>query len=172
MPPRIEVLPGEKRGMLTVIREIEPRIRKNGDPRRVLLCVCDCGTEKEILFQSFTINRVVSCGCYQRKTVKEGCFAKKHGLSSHPIFSVWRAMKNRCYDPKHKGYKYYGGRGIIVCDDWKNNPKSFIEWCEINGWREDLQIDRINNNGNYEPSNCRIVTPYQNLMNRSCTIWR
>jgi hypothetical protein len=169
MPNRIELRPGTKVNSLTVLSELPPRLRSNGRPRRVLLCKCVCGIEKEILFQSLTVGRVVSCGCHQRMIVKNGRHALKHGLSNHPLFTVWRCMKNRCYDPSHKGYKYYGARGITICEEWKEKPDSFIDWVLKNGWRKGLQIDRINVNGNYEPSNCRMVTPYENLMNRRCT---
>lgn len=152
--------------MLTVLREQQPRIRTNGKPRRVLLCRCECGKEKEILYQTMSLGRCVSCGCYQKKVVSEGAFAKTHGLSSHPLFTVWKRMIDRCYSPKHNGYKYYGGRGIVVCDEWKSNPMSFVRWGGENGYKKGLQIDRENNEGNYEPSNCRFVTPIVNLMNR------
>ena len=64
-------------------------------------------------------------------------------------------MKQRCSNPNHKSYHNYGGRGIIVCDEWKNNYQAFYDWSMNNGYKEGLSIDRINNNGNYEPSNCR-----------------
>lgn len=80
------------------------------------------------------------------------------------LYSVWRGMKNRCSDKKSK---YYGGKGILVCDEWTNNFNKFYEWALINGYKEGLQIDRINCNGNYEPSNCRWVTPKENSNNKT-----
>jgi hypothetical protein len=88
---------------------------------------------------------------------------EKHKL----LYSVWSTMKMRCYNPKRDRYKNYGGRGIIVCDEWLHNPKAFIQWALNNGYKQDLQIDRIDNDGNYEPSNCRFVTQTVNMRNRS-----
>jgi hypothetical protein len=169
MPNKTFIKEGVKHFRLTVIKELAARIRKNGQERRVLLCKCDCGVIKEVLYDSFKAYRVKSCGCYQKDVVKKGHFAKKHGLSNHPLFSVWRKMKDRCYNPKSKGYKYYGGRGIIICDEWLSTPNNFIDWALNNGWDKELQIDRRNCNGNYEPSNCRFITQYENIMNRRCT---
>lgn len=169
MPNRIEIASGTRFKMLTVVRELNPRTRNNGKPRRILLCRCDCGKEKEILFQSFTVGRVASCGCFQKQVVKTGAYAKKHGLSSHPLFTVWRRMIERCTVQNSKNYKNYGARGISVCSEWLNNPQSFVAWCLENGWRHGLELDRKNNDGNYHPSNVRFVTRHVNMMNRRCT---
>jgi len=79
-------------------------------------------------------------------------------------------MKERCYNITHKDYKYYGGRGITMCDEWKNDVKIFYNWAIINGWKKDLEIDRHNNNGNYEPDNCRFIIHKENCLNRSRTL--
>ena len=83
----------------------------------------------------------------------------------HRLYPVWTSMKQRCFNEKNKTYKYYGGRGITVCEEWLN-PSKFIDWCINNGWKEGLQIDRINNDGNYDPLNCRFVTRRTNINNR------
>lgn len=88
------------------------------------------------------------------------------GISKHPAYPVWMNMRNRCFNPDNLGYKNYGGRGITVCDLWENSSMAFINWCEDNGYKKGLEIDRINNNGNYEPSNCRFVTRKVNSRNR------
>jgi hypothetical protein len=80
-----------------------------------------------------------------------------HGYWNHSLYQVWCDMKQRCYNKKIKSYENYGGRGITVCNEWKNSAKAFIEWA-LPLWREDLLIDRIDNDGNYEPSNCRFIT--------------
>lgn len=88
-----------------------------------------------------------------------------HGYTKHPLYKVWDAMKQRCYNENCRQYKYYGGRGIIVCNEWKNSPKTFIEWALLL-WKEGLLIDRINNNGNYKPSNCHFVTYEESNLNK------
>lgn len=94
----------------------------------------------------------------------------KHGLSKHPLYTVWNGMKSRCYSITHKGYKNYGGRGITICDEWVMNFNSFYEWAIKNGWQKGLQVDRINNDLGYTPFNCRIVTKTENNNNRRTTI--
>lgn len=91
----------------------------------------------------------------------------RHGLTLHPLFKVWSSMKGRCYNEKDTHYKEYGGRGIKVCDEWLLSFPSFYDWCVSNGWEHGLEIDRYpNNDGNYEPNNCRFVTPSKNCRNR------
>ena len=82
----------------------------------------------------------------------------KHGYSRHPLYSVWNGIKNRCYNKNEKQYGVWGGRGISVCDEWINNPKAFIEWALKSGYKKGLFIDRINNDMDYEPNNCRFIT--------------
>jgi len=79
----------------------------------------------------------------------------KHGESKAPLYFTWKKMKQRCYNIKDKAYKYYGGRGIIICDEWLNEFETFKKWALGNGYQDNLSIDRINNDGNYEPNNCR-----------------
>lgn len=100
-----------------------------------------------------------------RPDTKSNC---KHGYTKkgnhHPLYRVWSSMKQRCYDKKSHNYKYYGGCGISVCQEWLN-PKTFIEWCLSNGWEKGLELDRKDNNGIYEPSNCRFITSKENKQN-------
>jgi hypothetical protein len=91
---------------------------------------------------------------------------KGHGYSAHLLYTVWGHMKQRCYNPNNKHYKDYGGRGIRVCDEWKNSAKTFIDWCLENGWKPGLQIDRRDNDGNYCSENCHFVTPEENSLNQ------
>jgi len=94
----------------------------------------------------------------------------KHGFAQrknqHYLYKVWCWMKSRCYNQNDTSFYNYGKRGISVCDEWKNNPKAFIEWCSENGWKSNLVIDRINNDGNYEPSNCRFVAKAESNVNQ------
>ena len=84
----------------------------------------------------------------------------------HPLYDVWRNMKRRCYYKNSKCYKNYGGRGIIVCDEWLSDFNIFLKWALENKWKKGLTIDRINNDGNYEPSNCKWSTMHEQLLNR------
>lgn len=88
-----------------------------------------------------------------------------HSLSHHRIHSIWRGIKTRTLNQKNKCYKNYGSRGITICDEWKNSFKSFYDWAMSNGYDDNLTIDRINNNGNYEPSNCRFTDSYTQAKN-------
>ena len=90
-------------------------------------------------------------------------------LSNHPLRAKYDDLKNRCYNKNNTSYKWYGGRGIKVCDEWKNNFKSFYDWAIENNWQKGLQIDRIDNNKNYAPDNCRFVTPKENIRNSTIT---
>jgi len=92
-------------------------------------------------------------------------FTKCHGYSYHTLYNVWNNMKQRCYNKNNSYYQNYGGRGITVCDEWKNSAKVFIDWALDNGWKKGLGLDRRNNNGNYHPDNCRFITHIENNHN-------
>lgn len=87
---------------------------------------------------------------------------EQHGLTHHSLHSIWRSMKNRCFNTKSKSYKHYGGRGILICREWDLSFLSFYNFCIDNGWKDGLQVDRIDNNGNYEPNNCQFITQSEN----------
>lgn len=91
----------------------------------------------------------------------------RHGMRHTRLYDIWRGMKQRCYNPKTNRYKNYGGRGICVCDEWKNDFQSFYNWAISSGYSDDLTIDRINTDGNYEPGNCRWATVKQQANNRT-----
>lgn len=92
----------------------------------------------------------------------------KHGMHNTRIYRIWNGMKNRCYNSKRKDFYKYRGRGITVCDEWKEFIP-FYEWAELNGYTEELTLERIDVNGNYEPDNCTWVTPIKQANNKTTT---
>ena len=90
---------------------------------------------------------------------------RRHGLSKHPLYNACYNMLQRCYNDKHPSFSDYGGRGVKVCKEWKNNPISFIEWGLASGWRKGLQLDRIDNDEGYSPNNCRFISSRKNTSN-------
>ena len=115
-------------------------------------CKCKCGSEVVISSRNLRSGKSTSCGCFQRETCKKLQFS--HGKSSDLAYNVWKMMKQRCSNPKNPKYEMYGGRGIEVCDRWKNSFENFLDDMG-NRPSKDHSIDRIDVNGNYEPSNCR-----------------
>lgn len=144
---------------LTVISEAGRN--KEGTP--MWLCKCVCGNTATVRGNSLRSGATRSCGCLRKDSVK-GVFTT-HGLSGHPLYSVWVDMKSRCSNNKCKRYKDYGGKGISVCDAWSESFEAFYKDV-VHGYEKGLQLDRIDNDGDYTPSNVRWVTPQQNLMNR------
>lgn len=144
-------LKGQKFDRLTVIEYAFNKNRKS-----YWICKCQCGNVKIVESYKLRIGHTRSCGCIAKETfeiLKQKC--TKHNMVKTRMYKIWQNMKRRCYSPKEKGYKYYGGRGIKVCDEWLEDFINFYNWAMNNGYREDLTIDRINVNGNYEPNNCR-----------------
>ena len=122
---------------------------------------CECGTIKEYKYQLLKNGHTKSCGCISRIA---------NGNSSKRLYQIWRHMQDRCYNEKNVRYENYAGRGIIVCDEWRNSFETFERWALANGYQENLTIDRIDNNSNYEPSNCRWITVKEQNNNRNNSI--
>ena len=159
---KIEVKTGDRYGRLTVVEEVEP----DGYHRR-FRCLCDCGASKVAVLKRLRNGNTASCGCLHREVSAANGREKPattHGHSYHPIYNIWRGMINRCERPSDRYYRNYGGRGIAVCQAW-HDAGTFIEWAHASGWRDGLQIDRIDNDGNYSPENCRFVTRKENCRN-------
>lgn len=152
-------LVGKRFGELAVLRTI-PVGRDRG-----WLCLCDCGNQVSIVTGSLTSGKTMSCGCRRRRVNRERSIT--HGLTGHPLLSVYKNMIQRCSNPNTRYYKNYGGRGISVCQLWLDNFEDFYKFAVQNGWQHELTIDRINNDGDYEPDNCRFVTKAENNRNRN-----
>lgn len=130
-------------------------------------CLCECGNEKLVRGDHLRGCKIESCGCLHKDTVSKQFTT--HGKSDTRLFSIWSGIKNRCFNNNEPAYKDYGARGIIVCDEWLEF-EVFHEWAANNGYSDDLTIDRIDNDGNYEPSNCKWSTMTEQSRNRRSNV--
>lgn len=160
---KMKDLTGQRIGMLTVIKRVENRTFPSGQTKMQYLCKCDCGSEVIVLGSNLLKKgNTTSCGCYKIQ------LQTSHGLWGSKVYKVWDNMINRCFNPNATGYENWGGRGIMVCDEWKNDFQAFYDYVSKlpHFGERGRSFDRIDNDGNYEPNNVRWATRYEQTHNR------
>lgn len=160
----VEDITGKKFGRLLAVEYIGV-INGRGSWR----CKCDCGAEKIIPKHDLSAGKILSCGCYHNENATRRLTT--HGGSKERLYAVWCDMKNRCYNPNYAEYRYYGQRGIFVCEEWKNDYPAFRDWALANGYDEhnknkECTLDRIDVDKNYCPDNCRWVDLFVQANNK------
>lgn len=157
-------LAGKRFGRLTAVTAIR---KANGGT--AYECICECGRTTIVDRSNLTSGATKSCGCYRSEITAK--LKYNHGLHHHRLHTTWSNMKDRCYNPKNKEYKRYGGRKITVCDEWKENFKCFYIWAIENGYQDNLTIDRIDNDKGYSPENCQWITLSENIRKMNMGRW-
>ena len=171
-------LTGERFGKLTVVRRVEDHISSSGNRYPQYLCQCDCGNTFVAYAQALTGGHAWQCGCETNRYLPRK--EDRHGDASpdapgHRLYGLWSGIKRRCYNSNFPTYPEYGGKGIEMCDDWREDYKSFKDWAIENGYdieakRGECTIDRIDFEGNYSPENCRFVSISEQNDNKSNVI--
>jgi len=156
-----QVKQGNRYGRWTVIS-------RDGENLKAI-SVCECGTVRDVSVYSLVRGVSVSCGCHKNEV--SGNRFRSHGGSRTPIYGGWRGMNERCENTKHASYMEYGGRGVTVCEEWVHDFEEFRDWSQANGYADGLELDRVDNDAGYSPSNCRFVSHKENCNNRRNSQW-
>lgn len=151
----------EKYGRLKVIEFV-----KRENSKSYWKCKCDCGNEITLPITYLTTGDTKSCGCLRKEMVAKLSKSKSF-VKNKRLYNIWIGMRRRCLNNKRNNYKYYGAKGIEICNEWKNNFNNFQNWALNNGYNDYLTIDRINIDNNYEPNNCRWVTKFDQNNNKN-----
>lgn len=161
----VKDLTGQRVGRLVVVKYVfQKRHGRNWE------CICDCGKATRVATGNLKTGGTISCGCFTiDRVVLEHT---THGLSKHKLYSIWDGMHQRCYNPKNTAYHSYGGRGVIICDEWKSEFLSFYSWAMDNGYGDKLQIDKdiLGDGKLYSPSTCCFVSSKTNCQNRRTSV--
>ncbi len=156
-------LTGQKFGRLTAICPVA----KNNHNAVLWLCDCECGLDAIVEGRSLTNGLTRSCGCLNQEAHQLRPNRTNHGKAGTRLYRIWKKMKSRCHNPKDSDYqKYYGSRGITVCNEWSHNFQAFYDWAITNGYSDELSIDRIDNDKGYSPDNCRWATAEEQRHNQ------
>lgn len=160
---------GKRFNKVVVIGRAKDHVQPNGRVRKMYNCKCDCG--KEFIVRQDALKNIESCGCQRDKD--NAIRQTRHSLSRSRLYNIYYSMIGRCYNTHLSGFNRYGGRGICVCDEWKNDITTFFEWAKNTGYKEDdyeLSLERIDVNGNYEPGNCKWIKIEEQYYNRRDSI--